>query len=412
MPSNVFKKSKSYDYTGIIILVFFLLITFVFNVLLGKVWAEQQFSLLGFSFLNGNLFLAENVPQINTQQLGDLISWQGHYYWPEGPFPAIVLVPFIFLFKLIGLFFYQGYLQFILILFTVFFIYKICKKIGYKKDDSLFLINAFCFASMFLGVALVSWCWYYSQVVTVFLLFWSLYEFFHKKRYWLLGFIFGFLLITRVTACFGVVFFILELFFSSNKHKVKNLIFLLLPIFFMLFLLLFYNYLRFGSFFEQGYSLITVVSPLAEAMKYGLFGLVHLPGNLYYSLLAPPLLVFKDNISHVLSFPFLKNNPWGMSIFITSPYLIYLFFLQYKDRISKFLLFTAIIIAIPIFLYYGIGYRQFGYRYALDFMPFVFLLFIKNYYEKNTFLSSRMKFLIIFSSFFNLYVFFSFFKSF
>ena len=66
-----------------------------------------------------------------------------------------------------------------------------------------------------------------------------------------------------------------------------------------------------------------------KAREYGLFNLKHIPGNLYHFFLATPLPVFADSLSHVLKFPYLKADPWGMGIFITSPIFIYLFPLSY-----------------------------------------------------------------------------------
>lgn len=163
--------------------------------------------------------------------------------------------------------------------------------------------------------------------------------------------------------------------------------------------------MRFGSFTEQGYTNQIVSNKyLEKAREYGLMSLIHVPGNLYYFLLSGPIPVFKDNISHVLQFPFVKANPWGMSIFLTSPIFIYLFSLSYKDRLSKILIITIAAIALPIFLYYGIGWRQFGYRYALDFLPFLFFLLIKNYKERFKELSLGFKTVIIISSLTNLYL--------
>ncbi len=47
--------------------------------------------------------------------------------------------------------------------------------------------------------------------------------------------------------------------------------------------------------------------------------------------------------------------------------------------------------ALPIFLYYGIGVWQFGYRYALDFMPLVFFLLMGAYHAQRGALSRGMK---------------------
>jgi len=115
--------------------------------------------------------------------------------------------------------------------------------------------------------------------------------------------------------------------------------------------------------------------------------------------------IFRDNITHVLRFPYITVNLWGMSLFITSPYFLYLFLLQYKDKISKALLITTFIIAIPIILYYGIGFEQFGYRYSLDFLPILFFLLIKNYKFSNSNLTDGFRSLILLSACFNLYLF-------
>jgi hypothetical protein len=193
-----------------------------------------------------------------------------------------------------------------------------------------------------------------------------------------------------------------------NQQLFIYLVSMMLPVFFMAILLGIYNYIRFGNLLEFGYSnQDLVIESLRTARNYGLFSIIHIPGNVYYSLLAMPLPVFRYNMSHVLKFPFIARDAWGMSIFITSPYFFYLFFLKHKDILSKILIFVILVSVVPIYMYYGIGYVQFGYRYLLDLMPFIFLLLMKNYYLKFNNVSFGLKFLILFSAFFNVYLFFS-----
>ena len=46
-----------------------------------------------------------------------------------------------------------------------------------------------------------------------------------------------------------------------------------------------------------------------------------------------------------------------------------------RTRTARILWAAAALVAIPVLLYYGGGgYYTYGYRYALDFMPFVFVL--------------------------------------
>ena len=382
------------------LLVFFLSTVFAFNFSLQE---KQHFSLLAQSFLQGRTYFT-----------GGLMSWAdtvpsgSKYYWPLGPFPAVVLMPFVYLFSLFGYFFYQKYFHFLTVLAVFFLIFKIAQKYKYSYYDCLFWAFAFVFSTTFIGVAMLPWAWYLAHVVVVLLIFSAFYEFLQKRRYWLIGIILGAVLATRVNASFVIAFFILKTIFltrQDNKIKLKNVFSLLVPYIVSGSLLALYNFIRFGSFLEQGYLWQLIPSATAKAREYGLFSLTHLPGNLYYFLLSSPLPVFKDGLSHVLTFPFIEANPWGMSVFVTSPIFVYLFLFKYKDKFSRLLLLTTLLIALPIFLYYGIGFRQFGYRYSLDFLPLLFILLIRSYREQSRCLSKKLKLLIVFSAFFNLYLF-------
>ena len=87
-----------------------------------------------------------------------------------------------------------------------------------------------------------------------------------------------------------------------------------------------------------------------------------------------------------------------MNIFVTAPWLLCLFGLRYRDTTSRLILLTVIVIALPILLYYGVGYRQFGYRYSLDFLPFVWFAVFRNYREQRGGLSLILKIAILVSA--------------
>lgn len=378
--------------------VFLLFILLVFFTNLLMTWGEQQFSYLAQSFLNGKLYFLEK-----PLRWDDAVSYNGYYYWSLGPFPAVLLIPFVWLSSLLGIFFNQGFLQFFLVVGVIYLCYIIALRKGFSKEDSWLWAFAFCFASVFIGVALTPFSWQFAQVITVFLLFIAIYEYSNKKRYWLLGSYMALVFLTRTTAAIAIIFFVLEIILRS-RQRMRDLAHLLLPLVITVSLLAWYNYARFGSVTEQGYSRQILIEPLVTAREYGLFNPIHIPGNLYYFFLSTPLPVFRDGVSHVLKFPFIANNPWGMSIFITSPFLFLLFFQKYKGIESKMIWLTVGIVALVVFSYYGIGYMQFGYRYSLDFLPWLFFLLIKNWGSKKK-LSPWFKGLIIISAATNLYLF-------
>jgi len=115
--------------------------------------------------------------------------------------------------------------------------------------------------------------------------------------------------------------------------------------------------------------------------------------------------VRRDDVSPVLAFPYVVANPWGMSIWVTSPLFLYLLGLRHRDDRSLLLLLSSFVIAVPILLYYGIGFRQFGYRYSLDFLPFLYYLLLRNYRHQRGNLTAGFKAVVLLSALWNLYLF-------
>lgn len=364
----------------------------------------EYFTLLSEAFLSGKTYYLRQPDPIWL----DTTFFEGKYYSPHGPLTPIVLMPFVFLFSHFGMIFYQGFLQPFLVFGVFVLMYKIAKTLGYTKEDSLFLAYGFCFSTVFLGSAL--WPHFIPQTLTTLLLSLLIYGYFKNIGPLFMGGLTGLLFLTRASTLGSIIFpttNILTLSKIKASIRFKRLFLAIIPLVLSLLFCSFYNWMRFGNVFESGYSSAVNLPASLASRNYGVFSLVHVPGNLYYFLLATPQPVFRDGVSHVLKFPFLKANIWGMSIFITSPIFFYLFFLNYKDRLSKILIVTIIFISVPIFLFYGIGFRQFGYRYALDFLPFLYFLLIKNYMDKFGALSRGFKLLILFSSLMNFYLFLS-----
>jgi hypothetical protein len=166
-----------------------------------------------------------------------------------------------------------------------------------------------------------------------------------------------------------------------------------------------YNHARFDNPFYQGYAEQLIPAHAAAARALGILSPRHVPGNLYALLLAGPATVRRDAVSMVLAFPYVVANPWGMSLWVTSPVLLYLLGLRYRDSTSLLLLLNSLVIAVPILLYYGIGWRQFGYRYSLDFLPFLYYLLLRNYRQQRGDLTPGFKAVILLSAIWNLYLF-------
>jgi hypothetical protein len=248
---------------------------------------------------------------------------------------------------------------------------------------------------VFVGVALQPWSWYFAQVVTTLLIFLAIYEYETKRRYGIIGLIYGLILNTRVSASVSLIFFVYAVI-ANKTNRIKNLIALLFPILCACVVMGFYNNLRFKDWFEQGYSWQLVPDHAVMRRSEGVFSIKHIPGNLYYMLIAPPVPVFKDDVSHLFRWPFITYSSWGMGLVFTSPYLLKMFWLKYKGTNNAVLWITVASVMVVVVLYYGIGWRQYGYRYALDFLPLLHYLLLKNW-EKGSEMSWRLRLVILLS---------------
>lgn len=367
---------------------------------------NQQFTLLAKAFLHGKLYFLQSIGGVGQ----DPVYWHGHVYWSEGPFPSLLLLPFVGLFGLFHVFFYQGYLQWLLVLGVFGLVYGLARRLAYRQFDSLILAFGFTLGSVFIGVASISASWFFAQVVATALLLWGLYESYRpeRRRWWLLGLICALVLLTRATAIPIIAFFALELWREAGtlRQKWGWLLQLGLPLVGAFAFIGVYNYLRFGSPLKGGYADQVLFPASLESESYGVFSLIHIPTNLYSALLRAPTPVTYDTTSWTLKFPYIKNNIYGMSMFVTSPYLLYLFTQKWSqfDTHMRHLLVATLLSALLVVSYFGVGLEQFGYRYALDFLPGLFLLFMLIYKKQHARLSKGMIFLLLATGFSNFYL--------
>ena len=73
-------------------------------------------------------------------------------------------------------------------------------------------------------------------------------------------------------------------------------------------------------------------------------------------------------------FPFFKPDSHGNSILFTSPGLLLALWAGWRRAMPWALALAVVAIMVPNLLYYGGGWFQFGFRYALDAIPFALVL--------------------------------------
>lgn len=330
---------------------------------------DKHFSLLAQSFIANDLFLnPNNLPD------GDYADFNGKQYLFFGPMPSILLMPFVAVW---GKNFPQMTLSITSLTVTYLTIFFLCKKFKFTKMDSFWLANFFVFGTVLYFVGLINTSAYIVHAVGTAFAVLSILEYFTKRRWWLIGILVAAAGATRLTL-FGItVFFLMEIFRNFKKENLaRNVGLLMIPIMLSLAILGLYNLRRFGSVFDTGYTRnVSVLDKDYYNYKIGWFSPAHIPANLYSFLVMPPEPILKDGVEFTLEFPFLKANKLGMAIWFTSPLFIYLIWAKRQSYTLSAILAIGVV-ALPSFLYWGIGAVQFGYRYSLDFLPLLFLILL------------------------------------
>lgn len=96
--------------------------------------------------------------------------------------------------------------------------------------------------------------------------------------------------------------------------------------------------------------------------------------DLLFWLLAGGFLGLLSLFLALRMLPFPRINAHGLSLFITTPALVYLFFQRHRHPWFWGLVLTVVVILLPQLLYQNTGWLTFGNRFSLDYMPLLMVL--------------------------------------
>ena len=128
-----------------------------------------------------------------------------------------------------------------------------------------------------------------------------------------------------------------------------------------------YNVMRWGTITDSGYARLTEGDFFFD---HGLFSLTYVPRHLYAIFMEPPDLV--PNVWY-----FLRPRLVGMSLFLTTPALLFVFAGLQHARRSVVVAMTALaagLALLPDVTHGTVGFAQFGYRFSIDAQPFLIAL--------------------------------------
>lgn len=382
-----------------------------------KPFYPQQFIYLARNLVQGRLSV-DDLPR----DLQDYALWQGHVYVALGPLPALVMIPFL---PLLNAGLLPGWIGILTTAVNIWLFYLILGRLGFSEDKKRWVSLMFFGGTVYFAMSATMLAWYYAHVIGITLILWSILETLGRRRPLLIGLLLGLATATRTTLIFALPFCLVFFWPVSRWIQPENpasslpeqgddagvsrpswprhlasLALLGLGLAIPAGLLLWYNYARFGSWFETGYGFDVLGSPdLVIYRQTGLFALSHIPMNLYYLFIQGPV-PYPSLESPLYTFPYLQPSPMGMAVFFTSPALLYVFRTKWKEPVVRACLLAIAAILVPLLTYYATGWITFGDRYTLDLMPFLVLAAAYGLPEQ---LNNRSRALIMLSVMINLW---------
>lgn len=329
------------------------------------------FNYLADAFLHGQLHL-----RVTPTYLLDLSYFQGKYFLYWSPMPAIMLMPFIAVF---GTSFSDILFALVLAALNVglvsLLIRQACKHeiLALSKLQRGLLVAFFAFGTVHLTVAPFGRVWFTGQLVGFLFTILAYLAAISLRGYraWLFtGLALAGALMTRnelvLVGVWPAVYLFVKYFDRRSLLRLAGMaITSALPILLAVAALGVYNYLRFGSYLDNGLAYHRMsITFQANYLQYGVFNLFYVPTNFFYQYIA---------------YPFLDPNNlfMGGSLFLLSPVFLAAFWGLAKGRprwSTAALFFSMLLTAIPILLLMGTGWVQFGPRYTLDFTVPLLLL--------------------------------------
>ncbi len=337
--------------------------------------SKSYWQFLADAFFRGELFLTD------PDTTHDLTFYNGHWFVPNPPLPAIIMMPLI---KIFGLWTFNTTLFSSWIgAINTGLMYLILKKASQKgltpKNPSsiLWLTVIFAVGTNHWWLSILGQMWFISQVLTVTFCELAVLCVLSEKLPFVTGSMLGLAILARPNV-FTLYPFLLGIFCFIQNEKPKIywrrliqwVIRSVFPIVIAGFLLLYYNLLRFNSWFDFGYVTIHGASWIISAVKeFGMFHPHFIKTNASVMLFHIPQIRITSNG--------INFNPgmMGYSIFFMTPPLFFIF-RRIRKNWWNLGAWISIILSISLLLmYHNTGAEQVGFRYVMDFiLPLFFLM--------------------------------------
>jgi len=335
------------------------IIIFLLSLIILVFFAQKSFQHMNYFVPLADAILHGRIDVMPSGAMNELVPFAGKWFVVYPPMPAIAVLPFVAIW---GIGFNQVIASIVFAAAAVALFFTLTTKFTKKLWVSLAPTALLAFGTNFFYTSLIGSSWYIAHILAVFFLICALLMAIDKKPS-LSGMFLSFAFLSRLPT---ILAFPILLYFllSKSKARFKTLVWFAVPIVSAIIIFGLYNALRFGSITQTGYSLIPGV--LQEPWyQEGIFNLSYIWRQLNALFLAFPKIT--------QNFPYFLPSSIGMALWVTTPALLLLFLVKFKDKAVKWFLLTALLVAIPSLIHGTVGFTQFGYRFSLDYILFLLI---------------------------------------
>ncbi len=370
--------------TTTITVLFFVVTLVAYYLTKGLTTAANAPVRLADAILHGRLDVA------NGSELGwiDWAFFEGKYYVLEPPAMAIVQLPGVLLF---GIDLNQTLVSIVIASLAVAAVYRLMAGLTEKLSVQIWMTVMFGFGTIFWWMSTQGGTWYFAHALSVLFLFVAIHETLVRKRPFAAGFFLGAAYLSRLPVILSFPFFFIMFsdmwlpeyswqslresirlgpaaFAKSLREHVKlqPLVLLGLGVGIPLLFSFVYNYLRFDSPFNTGYSVWADLDGVGlgqgpkDIMQSGLFSTDYLSRSVTVFFQAVPVF----NVSpHNSAAPYVYPSWSGLAFWVTTPAFLYALFAGVKNRLVIIAGAAGLAVSILVLIFAARGLGWFGFAY-------------------------------------------------
>ena len=321
-------------------------------------WGPDHMMILATDIFQGRVDLS------SLTTINDIVTIDGRHYQAMSLLPTVPylpLVPFEFLWP-----FSRWIVSAVIGISAAWLALPVARRYGPGGSATWWLATLGAFGTLLFTLTIEGNFYYLAHLEAALLTFLLLIEWHDRRRTWVVAVLIGLAALARPTLILAAIPFGLALL-ADSKDRARTALAFTAPLVGAVVVTAAWDFVRFGSPTETGYGIAWIEGPLARLRDQGLFSIVHVPDNV--------ALFLGGGFDVRESFPWLVPSSLGHSILLTTPAVLIAFAASFRDRLNQILWASVVLTAIPVFLYYGGGGAStYGYRYEMDFVPFLFAL--------------------------------------